>query len=176
MEDKQIKAIKNWPESTSVRNIQVFIGFANFYQCFIRSFSKIAAPLTFLLKTTGLSDSASKAFRADDDEVVGNSGSKANETVVNLSKNNKSRNSSHVPNIGATGEPNFLTSNAKKTFNHLRLAFIEAPILQHFDLKSHIRIETDASSYAIGRILSQLNLDSDTSPNDSNLNKSNFGQ
>ena len=38
-----------------------------------------------------------------------------------------------MPNIGATGEPNFLTSDTKKAFNHLRLAFIEAPILQHFD-------------------------------------------
>ena len=81
-----------------------------------------------------------------------------------------------MPNIGATGEPNFLTPNAKKAFNHLRLAFIEAPILRYFDPESHIRIETDASSYAIGGVLSQLNLDSDAPPNDSNLNKSDFGQ
>ena len=31
MEDKQIKVVKNWPKPTSVRDIQVFIGFANFY-------------------------------------------------------------------------------------------------------------------------------------------------
>ena len=31
MEDKQIKAVKNWPKPTSVRDIQVFIGFANLY-------------------------------------------------------------------------------------------------------------------------------------------------
>ena len=65
-----------------------------------------------------------------------------------------------MPNIGATKEPNFLTSNAKKAFNQLRLAFIKAPILQHFDLKSYIRIETDISSYAIGEVSSQLNIDS----------------
>ena len=59
-----------------------------------------------------------------------------------------------MSNIGATGEPNFITLNAKKAFNYLRLAFIEAPILQHFDLKSHIRIETDASGYAIGEVSS----------------------
>ena len=35
MKDEQIKAVKNWPEPTSVRDIQVFIGFANFYQRFI---------------------------------------------------------------------------------------------------------------------------------------------
>ena len=173
MEDEQIKAVKNWPEPTSVRDIQVFIGFANFYRRFIRGFSRIAAPLTSLLKTTGSSDeSAPKAFRADGDEVVGGGGGRANETVVNSSKNDKSRNSTRVPNIGATGEPNFLTPNAKKAFNHLWLAFIEAPILRHFDLESHIRIETDASGYAIGGVSSQLNLDSDAPPND--LNKSDF--
>ena len=63
-----------------------------------------------------------------------------------------------MPNIGATGKPNFLTPNAKKAFNQLRLAFIKAPILQHFDLENHIRIETNALGYAIGRVLSQLNL------------------
>ena len=82
----------------------------------------------------------------------------------------------HVPNIGATGKPNFLTPNAKKVFNHLWRAFIKAPILRHFDLKSHIRIETDASSYAIGRVLSQLNLDSNIPPNNSNSDKSDFDQ
>ena len=79
-----------------------------------------------MLKTTGSSEElAPKTFRADDNEVI-NSGSsgKANETV-----RNSSRKSTHMPNIGATGEPNFLTPNAKKAFNHLRLAFIKAPIL-----------------------------------------------
>ena len=175
MEDERIEAVKNWPEPTSVRDIQVFIGFANFYRRFIRGFSRIAAPLTSLLKTTGSSEeSAPKAFRADDDEVVGGGGGRANGTVVNLFKNEKSRKSMRVPNIEATREPNFLTPDAKKAFNHLRLAFIKAPILRHFDLESHIRIETDASGYAIGGVLSQLNLDSDALPNDSN--KSDFGQ
>ena len=31
MEDKRIKAVRNWSEPKSIRNIQVFIGFANFY-------------------------------------------------------------------------------------------------------------------------------------------------
>ncbi len=38
----------------------------------------------------------------------------------------------------------------------MRQAFLEAPILNHFDPERHIRIETDASSYAIGGVLSQL--------------------
>ena len=176
IEDEQIKAVKNWPEPMLVRDIQVFIGFANFYWRFIRGFSRIAILLTFLLKIIGSSNWASKAFRADDNKVVSDGGSRANETVVNLSKNNKFRNLMCVPNIGAMKKSNFLTPDVKKAFNHLRLAFIKAPILQHFDPESHIRIETDVSGYAIGGVLSQLNLDSDAPPNDSNSNKSDFGQ
>ena len=32
MEDERIKTIRNWSEPNSVRDIQVFIGFANFYR------------------------------------------------------------------------------------------------------------------------------------------------
>ena len=53
----------------------------------------------------------------------------------------------------------FLTSGARKAFTELRQAFIKAPILHHFDPEHHIRVETDASGYAIGRVLSQLTSD-----------------
>ncbi len=36
---------------------------------------------------------------------------------------------------------------------------IEAPILNHLKPERHIRIKTDVSSHAIGRILSKLTLD-----------------
>ena len=36
MEDKKIKAVKRWPEAKSVRDIQVFLGFANFYRQFVK--------------------------------------------------------------------------------------------------------------------------------------------
>ena len=35
MEAERIQVVKDWPELKSVRNIQVFLGFANFYQQFI---------------------------------------------------------------------------------------------------------------------------------------------
>ena len=57
------------------------------------------------------------------------------------------------PEEAGTG---FLTPEARLAFTRLRQAFIEAPILYHFNPKSHNRIETDASSYSIGGILSQL--------------------
>ena len=36
----------------------------------------------------------------------------------------------------------FLTSRARKEFIILRQAFVEAPIINYFDLKRHIQIET----------------------------------
>ena len=146
----------------------------NFYWRFIRGFDRIAILLTSLLNTTGLSKSAPKPFRADDDKVVGGGGGRVNETVMNLSKNEKSRKLTRVSNMRATREPNFLTPDAKKAFNHLRLASIKALILRHFDLENHIWIETDASGYVTGGVPSQLNLNPDASPND--LNKSDFSQ
>ena len=112
----------------------MFIGFPNFYWRFIQDFSRIAASFTSLLKTTRSSDKLTlKTFGTNDNKVVGGGSGRANETVVNLSKNNKSRNLSCIPNIGATKKLNFLTPNAKKAFNYLWLAFIKAPILEHFD-------------------------------------------
>ena len=35
MEEERIDAVKNWPEPKSVRDIQGFLGFANFYRHFI---------------------------------------------------------------------------------------------------------------------------------------------
>ena len=86
IENEQIETMKNWPAPTSVRDIQVFIGFANFYQRFIQSFSKIATLLISLLKTIGSSDElAPKTFSTDNDDVVGVDG-KANGIVINLYK------------------------------------------------------------------------------------------
>ena len=44
--------MKDWPELKSVQDIQVFLGFANFYRQFIQGFSRIAALFTSILKTT----------------------------------------------------------------------------------------------------------------------------
>ena len=60
MEDKRIEAVKQWPEPQSVRDIQVFLGFANFYRRFIQGFSRIAAPLTSMLKTLGSTESKTR--------------------------------------------------------------------------------------------------------------------
>ena len=51
-------------------------------------------------------------------------------------------------------ELGFFTSGARKAFTKFRQAFIKALILYHFDPERHIRVETDASGYAIGRVFS----------------------
>ena len=91
--------------------------------------------------------------------------------IVNLSKNNKSRNLMFMPNIRVIEKPTFLTPNSKKVFNYLRQTFIKALILLYFDLKSYIQIKTNASSYAISGILNQLKLNYNTLPKDLNLYK-----
>ncbi len=53
----------------------------------------------------------------------------------------------------------FLTPEARLAFTRLRLAFTEAPIFHHLNPEHYIRIETDASGYAIGGVLSQLTSD-----------------
>ncbi|KAI4895362.1 hypothetical protein NFI96_000963 [Prochilodus magdalenae] len=50
MDDRKITAVANWPIPNSIRELQKFLGFANFYRRFIRNFSSVAAPLTSLLK------------------------------------------------------------------------------------------------------------------------------
>ena len=78
-----------------------------------------------MLKTTGSSDDLfPKMFRADGDEIIEDGGERADETGKNLSKAKKSKKEKlgnpTCTNIGATGEPTFLTPGAKKVLNFLR--------------------------------------------------------
>jgi hypothetical protein len=52
MDPRRIQTIKEWESylPQSHRDLQVLLGFCNFYQRFIRDFSAIAKPLTSLLK------------------------------------------------------------------------------------------------------------------------------
>lgn len=45
---QKIKAVVDWPIPTSVKQLQRFLGFANFYRKFIKNYSSLAAPLTRL--------------------------------------------------------------------------------------------------------------------------------
>jgi len=50
MDPSKVEAITSWPTPESPQDIRMFLGLANFYRRFIKNFSKIALPLTRLLK------------------------------------------------------------------------------------------------------------------------------
>jgi len=50
MSDDKIKIIQDWPEPKKVKDIQFFLGFANFYRWFIFNYLDIVIPLTRLIQ------------------------------------------------------------------------------------------------------------------------------
>ena len=49
MEPDHMSSIHDWPTPRSHQDVQVLLGFANFYQCFVVYFLWIVWPLTALL-------------------------------------------------------------------------------------------------------------------------------
>ena len=109
MDPERVKAVQDWPTPGKLKNVQEFLGFANFYRRFIRGYSAMAKGLTDLLK--------------------------------------KSK------------DPFRLTEAGKQSFQKLKDAFTAYPVLRQFDPSKPIFVETDASVFAIGAILSQLGED-----------------
>ncbi|XP_039213407.1 uncharacterized protein LOC120314410 [Crotalus tigris] len=56
MDPLKVKAVLDWQAPTTRRQLQSFLGFANFYRQFIPSFAGVAHPLTELLKTKHLKE------------------------------------------------------------------------------------------------------------------------
>ncbi len=50
MDEQKVQAVVNWPQPTTLKELQRFLGFANFYRRFIRNFSTIAGPMTSMVK------------------------------------------------------------------------------------------------------------------------------
>ena len=104
MDPEKVLAIESWLPLLSLKDMQKFLGFANFYRRFIKDFSKMTAPLNSLLKKgTGWS----------------------------------------------WGEAQ------QQAFEDLKAAFIRAPVLALFDHDRRTVLETDASDWASGGVLSQ---------------------
>lgn len=106
MEEDRVAAIKQWPLPRSVGDIQTFLGFTGFYRRFIRGYSKVASPLTDLLR-------------------------------------------------GSKTGPLELPLSARIAFRHLCELFANAPLLRHYDPALPTRLETDASKFAVGAVLTQ---------------------
>jgi hypothetical protein len=108
MDPAKVRSILDWPIPTSIKGVQSFLGFANFYRRFIQDYSKVANPLTSLIKKD-------LPFK--------------------------------------WGEPQ------QEAFELLKTRFTAALILAHFDPSLPTFVETDASDYALGCILSQVGTD-----------------
>lgn len=66
MDQGKVKAVQNWPLPFTIKELQPFQGFANFYRRFISNFSKISSQLTSLLcnwpKSLSWTPAATRAF------------------------------------------------------------------------------------------------------------------
>ncbi|MBW0567286.1 hypothetical protein O181_107001 [Austropuccinia psidii MF-1] len=106
MDSSEAQQILNWPQPKNIKALQSFLGFANFYCCFITNYSKKITALTSLLK----------------------------------------KDSPFIFNEEALGQ-----------FQILKEEFTTTPILSHFNPSLPTIIETEASDYALGAVLSQVN-------------------
>jgi hypothetical protein len=108
MYKSKVETIQCWATPSSVKDIQRFLGFANFYCRFIKGYSKITTPLTTLT---------------------------------------------------CKDKPLSWNPMAQAAFDTLKMAFTSAPILIHPDPAKPFIVETDASDFALGAILSQFGID-----------------
>ena len=50
MDEEKFSGVLKWPVPTKVKQVQAFLGFANFYRRFIENFAKMSKPLSDLTK------------------------------------------------------------------------------------------------------------------------------
>ena len=103
MDPSKVKAIVDWLYPKKVKEVQSFLGLANYYRRFIEDFSKEVAPLHKLTRKD-------QPWKWGDDEIA--------------------------------------------AFNALKNKFIVKPILAMVDMTKELRVESDASDYATGAVLS----------------------
>ncbi|MBW0574939.1 hypothetical protein O181_114654 [Austropuccinia psidii MF-1] len=101
IDSSKVKQILNWPQPKNIKALQSFLGFSNFYQRFIKNYSKKITAITSLLKKDS---------------------------------------------------PFIFNEEALSQFQILKEEFTTAPILSLPTI-----VETDASYYALGGVLSQVN-------------------
>ncbi|MBW0520823.1 hypothetical protein O181_060538 [Austropuccinia psidii MF-1] len=105
MDSSKVQKILNWPQPKNIKELQSFLGFANFCRCFIKNYSKKISSLTFLLKKDS---------------------------------------------------PFIFNEEALSQFQILKESFTTAPILSHFNPSLPTIVETNASDYALGAVLSHV--------------------
>jgi len=105
MDPSKVEGITNWPTPTKVKDVQSFLGLANFYRRSVKDFSKIAAPLHKLTR---------KDQKWEWDAVH------------------------------------------QKAFDELKARFTKQPILTMVDTTKELHVESDASDFATGAALGNL--------------------
>ncbi|MBW0488334.1 hypothetical protein O181_028049 [Austropuccinia psidii MF-1] len=106
MNSSKVQQILNVPQPKNNKTLQSFLGFSNFYHCFIKNYCKGITAITSLLKKDA---------------------------------------------------PFIFNGEALSQFQILKEAFTTSPILSHFNPSLQTIVETDASDYALGAVLSQVN-------------------
>uniref|UniRef100_A0A803SL45 Gypsy retrotransposon integrase-like protein 1 n=2 Tax=Anolis carolinensis TaxID=28377 RepID=A0A803SL45_ANOCA len=104
MDPHKVDAVNSWQELRTKKDVQRFLGFANYYREFIPNFAKLTVPLTQLLRKK---------------------------------------------------QPFVWGREAHEAFLQLKSSFQSDNILTHPDVDKPFVVEADASSYALGAVLSQ---------------------
>ena len=102
---KKIEAVKNWVKPTNYKEVQIFLGTVNYYNRFIKDFSKIAHPLRQIPRDKRLFE---------------------------------------------------WTQACDDAYEQLRSALISAPVMSYPQEVGLYILDTDASAFAIGAVLSQM--------------------
>ena len=111
---QKIEVVKNWPLPETVSNLRSFLGFANYYRRFIKSYANLTNPLQEIMK-----DSCKSGVRKND-------------------------------------ESKLLWSNEGRiAYDDVKNALCTAPCLSFPRPNSTYILDTDASFYALGCVLSQ---------------------
>jgi hypothetical protein len=121
MDPGRVTTITAWPIPKNLKDLQVFLGFVNFYRRFIEVYSHITRPLHAMLKGAEKGKQTKKMQWLWGEEQ-------------------------------------------EEAFKWLKEAFTAAPVLTHYDPLRQLLIETDASGFAAGAILSQLEQDAQWRP------------
>ena len=103
MEEGKVKEVVEWPTPKSVKDVQKFLGLANYYRRFIEGFATVAKPLHDLVKKD-------KKWEWMERE--------------------------------------------ERVFRELKGRFTKKPVLAAPDINKKMRLEVDASAYAMGGVLS----------------------
>jgi hypothetical protein len=134
MDPERVRTITEWPEPSGFKDIQVFLGFANFYRRFVYNYSGIVRPMV-----DHMTDAQNPGLdRKGPGPTKG--GAKSKKTRKGPTKWYK---------------PWSWPEDVRNAFLEIKSKFTEAPLLQHFDPTKPIIVLTDASDFAMAAILLQ---------------------